>query len=224
MMEGSSTIPTQGSVPASSGENGMNGIPTINGGGGDVVSEGLAASMVKRVLTLKANNPLAGVTSLKSCFGVLRKEAPKVLDVKAYSKPVSSEQAISRIRANLAFFRVTYTAVFSTVLLVFVLSNPVIFIFSALLIALWSVFMSQPPDHVLKVGSVELKRNEKTIALVSLTIFTVVFGGLISSALYVIFVSGIVICAHGAFREPVVLDALEQLEQEGESIVKGDMV
>ena len=80
------------------------------------------------------------------------------------------------------------------------------------------------PDSVLKLGSVELKRNEKLLILSSLTVVIVVFGGLISSAIYVFFMSGFIIGIHGSFREPVVLDELEQLEQEGESIVKGDLV
>jgi hypothetical protein len=185
----------------------------------------LAATMVRRVLAYRpSGNPLPGVTNLKSFGQLLKKEAPKVLDVRGYSKPASMDQAMTRIRANISFFRVTYTATFASVVLLFILSNPTLFIFTLLLAALWTAFLSQPPDHVVKIGSVELKKNEKTLILASLTVIVVVFGGLISSALYILFMSGLLIGAHGAFREPIVLDALEQLEQEGESIVKGDIV
>jgi hypothetical protein len=184
----------------------------------------LATSLVKRALAFRPTNPLPGVTNFKTFGQLLKKEAPKIFDIRGYSKPTSAEQAFSRIRANVSFFRVTYTAVFSTVVLLFILSNPTLFIFTILLAALWTAFLSQPPEHVLKVGNVELKRNEKTLILASLTVIVVVFGGLISSALYIIFMSGLIIGSHGAFREPIVLDALEQLEQEGESIVQGDVV
>lgn len=218
MMEGASATPLPLTAVAVAEK-----APTTNTDTGSLESS-LAASVVRRVLTFTPTNPLPGVTSLKSFGQALKKEAPKVLDLRGYSKPTSAEQAVSRIRANVSFFRVTYTAAFATIVLLFILSNPTLFIFTVLLAALWAGFLSQPPEHVMKVGSVELKRQEKLLILGSGTILVVVFGGLISSALYILFMSGFVVGAHGALREPVELDALEQLEAEGESIVKGDMV
>jgi len=179
---------------------------------------------VKRALAFTPTNPLPGVTNLKTFGQMLRKEAPKLLDVKGYSKPISAEQALSRIRANTSFFRVTYTAVFATVVTLFILSNPTLFIFTILLVALWAGFLAQSPDHVLKLGNVELRRQEKLLILASATVLVVVFGGLISSALYILFMTGFIVGVHGALKEPIELDALEQLEREGESIVKGEMV
>ena len=212
----STTLPTTTTIPVAANS-------TANGEQLEATSS-LASTVAKRVLAFRPTNPLPGVTNLKSFGVMLKKEAPKVLDVRGYSKPATFEQALSRIRANVSFFRVTYTAVVASVVLLFILSNPTLFIFSVLLIALWSAFLSQAPDHVVKIGSVELKKQEKTLILGSLTVIVVVFGGIISSALYIAFMSVLVIGIHGAFREPIVLDALEQLEKEGESIVQGDMV
>lgn len=187
-------------------------------------AEGFAASITRRVAALQVPNPLPDVSSVRGLVGSLKKEAPKLLDVRSYSKPQNMEQATSRLRANLSFFRVSYSMVFVVVLLLFILSNPILFVATIALVVMWSGFMSQPPDHVLKIGSVELKKNEKLLILSSISIILVVFGGLISSALYVTFTSGLAIGTHGVLKEPVELDALEQLEQEGESIVKGDIV
>ena len=190
----------------------------------EMEASSMPASFLRRLQAVKMGNPLQGVTGLKSFFTLLKREAPKLVDVRSYSKPASFEQATTRLRANVSYFRISYSAVFVTVLLLFILSNPILFVSTIALIVMWSAFLSQPPDHVLKLGSVELKRNEKLMILGSTSVLVVVFGGLISSALYVLTTSGIIISAHGAFKEPVEVDALDQLEQEGESIVKGDIV
>lgn len=57
-----------------------------------------------------------------------------------------------------------------------------------------------------------------------MTAIIIVFGGLITYALYVLFGSGLVVVAHAAAREPVAVDPLEELEREGQSIVSGDVV
>lgn len=212
MLNGSNSTPlptTVVDVAASPANGTATGIPTM---------------IINRLMTLRASNPFNGVSNAAGVLHLLRKETPKLLDPRGYSKPASVDQAFSRIRANVAFFRVTYATTFIAVVLLFILSNPTLFLSVILLLGLWSAFLSQPPEHVLQLGSVELKRNEKLVILGSLTVLVVVFGGLISSAIYIFGVSGFLIGTHGALREPIVLDALEQLEREGESIVKGDVV
>jgi hypothetical protein len=222
MLEATASPPTTSPSTTTNNNNKMDTLPMpVTTGSG--VSENVAVNIAKRFVG-SLSNPFPGVTNAKSFAGLLKKEFTKLVEVRSYTKPASAEQALSRIRANIAFFRGTYTSVFVIVLLLFILSNPTLFVATLLLIAMWSGFLSQAPDSVLTIGSVELKRNEKLVILGSSTVIVVVFGGLISSAIYIFFMSGLIIGTHAAFREPVVLDALEQLEQEGESIVKGDMV
>lgn len=187
-------------------------------------TKALVASLVAG-LRAGAFNPLPNIHSGKQFLLQLRKEAPKLANLRAYSRPASGEEAMKRIRANYKFFRATYTLLFAGVCLSFVLTNPTVFVASVLLAAMWSLFFTQPPDAVLRIGqSVELKRNEQLVGLGSLTGVVVFFSGLISSVLYVAFTYMLIVALHGSVREEIELDALERLEQEGEQIRGEDVV
>ncbi|KAH9253513.1 hypothetical protein BASA81_008560 [Batrachochytrium salamandrivorans] len=184
----------------------------------------LVSSLVAN-LRAGAFNPLPNIHSGKQFLLQLRKEVPKLIDVRAYSRPATGEEAMKRIRANYKFFRAVYTLLFTAVCLSFVLTNPTVFVASVLLAAMWSLFFTQPPEAVLRIGqAIELKRNEQLVGLVSLTGIVVFFSGLISSVLYVAFTYVLVVGMHGSMREEIVLDALERLEQEGEQIRGEDVV
>lgn len=182
------------------------------------------AFLLKRFAQTSVLPFLSNGQSARGFLNTLKREMPKVLDVRAYNRPTSMDQATTRIKRNVAFFKVTYGAVIVGVVVVFVLTNPTLFVALAVVAGLWSAFLAQGPDHVLKVGAVELKRNEKLMILGGATVVIVVFGGLISSGLYILFMSCAIIGAHGALREPVEVDPLDELEKEGEAIVKGEEV
>lgn len=216
MLGGNNTLP----LPASASGN-NNAQATI----ASALFSNALSTLRTSTATLQAFNPLPGISTTKQFLSQLRKETPKLLDVRAYGRPATGEEAIKRIRANVRFFRATYSIVSFCIAAVLVMSNPTVFVASVVLCAMWALFLSEPADAVLRLGnSVELKRNEKLVILVSSTVIVVFFSGLIASILYVVFCVGVVVGLHGAMREPIVLDALEELEQEGEQIVKEDVV
>lgn len=60
---------------------------------------------------LRTLNPIAGINSTKALTMNAKREVFKLLDVRAYNRPANSDEAMRRIRANLAFFKLTYAAV-----------------------------------------------------------------------------------------------------------------
>jgi len=177
---------------------------------------GILRALYSRVPNL--SNPFAGLTP-STLVGQVKLEVVKLVDVKAYHRPASAQDALARFRANVRFFRLTYSFVLSLVVLIYVISNASLFIAVGALVAMWSWFLAQPTDSVLKIGSFELKRGEKLVGLIAMTTLLVVFGGLISAIFWISFQGLLIIGMHGAMREPVVLDALEELELENEKLV-----
>jgi len=182
-------------------------------------------TLFANVPSVSVRNPFAGLT-VATVPQQVKLEVAKLVDVTKYKRPASSQEALARIRANVAFFRLTYSFVASIIVFVYVLSNIGLLITVAALAALWSWFLAQPADAVTTVGSVQLKRGEKLLVLVGLSVLTVLFGGLFSAVFYVGLETAVVIGAHGAMREAIELDALEQLQLENEKLVApaGDVV
>jgi hypothetical protein len=167
-------------------------------------------------------NPFAGLNS-STLPGRLKMEALKLVELKAYSRPASLQDALARTRVNVGFFRLTYTFVFGLIVALAVVSNFTLFVLVGALGAAWSWFLTTA-DNVVQVGQVQLKRTEKTVLLLAATVIVIVFGGLLSALFWVGCQCALVIGAHGSFREPVQLDALEELEVEGEKLVAGSIV
>lgn len=180
------------------------------------VAKSVALTSKNILLTL---NPIAGIHSTKALSMSAKREVFKLVDPRGYSKPKSSDEAMKRIRANLNFFKLTYTSVPILFLISFVLSNPTLFLSIIICAGLWSAFFALGPDKVWQLGSVSLGRGEKLTILSSFTVIVVIFGGLITYAIYVVFGSAVIVGLHAAVKEPVEVDALEQLENEGQSFV-----
>ena len=70
------------------------------------------------------------------------------------------------------------------------------------------------------LAGVEFKRREKLLALVAATTITVVFGGLISTVIYVFFSGTLLVGLHASFRQKTEVDELAVLEEEGEALVE----
>ena len=180
------------------------------------IAKSVALTSKNILLTL---NPVAGIHSTKALSMNAKKEIFKLVDPRGYSKPKTSDEAMKRIRANLNFFKLTYTSVPILFLISFVLSNPTLFLSIIICAALWSAFFALGPDKVWQLGSVSLGRGEKLTILTSFTVIVVIFGGLITYAIYVLFGSAAIIGLHASVKDPVEVDALEQLENEGQNIV-----
>jgi hypothetical protein len=164
------------------------------------------------------SNPFAGVNA-STVGSQVKLEAMKLVEIKAYSRPATLNDALARFRANTKFFRLTYSFVVALIVLIYIISNASLFIAVGILGALWSWFLAQPADHVLQIGSVQLKRGEKLVGLVVVTVLMVVFGGLMSAIFWVALQSLLVVGTMASLREAVQLDALEELELENEKLV-----
>jgi len=208
------------SSSSNNNNNNTNQKPQLN----DAVSSVALTTVFKTVSItilniLKTLNPVAGITTTKALSLNLRKEIFKIVDIRKYSRPPSSEEAMKRVRSNLNFFKLIYSAVPIMFIISFVLGNPTLFLSIIACLALWSSFFALGPDKIWKIGSISLGRSEKLTFLGTMTVIIVVFGGLITYAIYVMFGSALVIIGHAIIKEPIQIDPLEELENEGAAIV-----
>jgi len=129
----------------------------------------------------------------------------ELADRAALSRPESLADATSRLRKNLAYFRVNYAAVVALSLGASLLAHP----FSlAALLALLAAFGRTFSDKEVLGG---------LIASSALVVFLTSVGSLIFSALAL---GAAVVCAHGAFRVPEeLLFVDEAAEQSGNPLM-----
>lgn len=119
------------------------------------------------------------------------------------TRPESLTEAYSRIRKNLAYFRVNYLTFISLVLAFSLLSHPISLLVLLSLLAAWTfLYLFRPSNQPLVILGRTFSDRETLIGLSLLTVvvvFLTTVGSLLISALMVGFA---IVCAHGAFRVP----------------------
>ncbi|KAL0003446.1 hypothetical protein SO802_017227 [Lithocarpus litseifolius] len=132
-----------------------------------------------------------------------RRPWSELVDWTSMTRPESLTDAYSRIRKNLAYFRVNYLSFISLVLAFSLLSHPISLIVLLSLLAAWTfLYLFRPSDQPLVILGRTFSDRETLIGLSLLTIvvvFLTTVGSLLISALMVGFA---IVCAHGAFRVP----------------------
>ncbi|KAG6475459.1 PRA1 family protein B3-like [Zingiber officinale] len=132
-----------------------------------------------------------------------RRPWSELADRSAFSRPESFSDATSRLRKNLAYFRVNYAAVVASVLAVSLVTNPFSFLVLLTLLVAWCLlYLFRPSDPPLVLFGRTFTDRETLGGLVllsALVVFLTSVGSIIVSAL----VAGAgIVAAHGAFRVP----------------------
>ncbi|KAG2326298.1 hypothetical protein Bca4012_035276 [Brassica carinata] len=127
----------------------------------------------------------------------------ELLDRSSFARPDSLSDSISRIRKNLAYFKVNYAAIVSLVLAFSLLSHPFSLLVLLSLLAAWMfLYLFRSSDQPLVLFGRTFSDRETLLGLVVTTVVVVFMtsvGSLLTSALTV----GVaVVCLHGAFRVP----------------------
>ncbi|KAF3519745.1 hypothetical protein DY000_02061442 [Brassica cretica] len=132
-----------------------------------------------------------------------RRPWAELVDRSSMARPESLTDALSRIRKNLAYFKVNYVAVISLVLAFSLFSHPLSLLVLVGLLAGWMfLYLFRPSDQPLVVFGRTFSDRETLLALVLSTIVVVFMtsvGSLLTSALMI----GVaIVCVHGAFVVP----------------------
>ncbi|CAN7085188.1 unnamed protein product [Brassica oleracea var. botrytis] len=132
-----------------------------------------------------------------------RRPWAELVDRSSMARPESLTDALSRIRKNLAYFKVNYVAVVSLVLAFSLFSHPLSLLVLVGLLAGWMfLYLFRPSDQPLVVFGRTFSDRETLLALVLSTIVVVFMtsvGSLLTSALMI----GVaIVCVHGAFVVP----------------------
>lgn len=134
----------------------------------------------------------------------------------SFSKPLTREEWLGRVRANFAHYRSLYSILFVAVGVYTVLSSPLLLLGLSVLACAWVyAFVLTAPDTPITIAGVELRRREKLFALAPFSILVVTLCGLINSIVYCIFLTVFLALPHASFHTVPELDALDALELEG---------
>ncbi|PWA60490.1 Prenylated rab acceptor PRA1 [Artemisia annua] len=127
----------------------------------------------------------------------------ELIDRSTFSRPDTFKEAVARVRKNLTYFRVNYTAIIVLVAAFSLLSHPFILFFLACLLWAWLfLYVFRTPDQPVNMFDRTFTDRETLGILIILTIliiFLTELGALMISSVVVGF--GIT-CVHGAFRVP----------------------
>ncbi|KAJ0246867.1 PRA1 family protein B1 [Hirschfeldia incana] len=132
-----------------------------------------------------------------------RRPWTELVDRTSMARPESLTDALSRIRKNLAYFKVNYAAVVSLVLAFSLFSHPLSLLVLVGLLAGWMfLYVFRPSDHPLVVFGRAFSDRETLLGLGLCTVVVVFMtsvGSLLTSALMI----GVaIVCLHGAFVVP----------------------
>ncbi|XP_010931302.1 PRA1 family protein B1 [Elaeis guineensis] len=132
-----------------------------------------------------------------------RRPWSELLDRSAFSRPDSLSDATSRIRKNLAYFRVNYIALLAAVLALSLLSHPFsLLVLLGLLVAWCFLYLFRPADPPLVLFGRTFSDRETLGGLVLLSIFVIFLTSVGSLLISALLVGAAIVCAHGAFRMP----------------------
>ncbi|WOK97216.1 hypothetical protein Cni_G05924 [Canna indica] len=128
----------------------------------------------------------------------------ELLDRSAFARPENLSDAASRLRKNLAYFRVNYLAVLAAALALSLLSHPFSLLLLLTLLAAWAfLYLFRAPDSApLVLFGRQFSDREVLAGLVLLTLFVVFLTSIGSIIMSALTIGAAVVCVHGAFRMP----------------------
>ncbi|KAG1669309.1 hypothetical protein FOA52_014870 [Chlamydomonas sp. UWO 241] len=147
----------------------------------------------------------ATIARLKEAGATVLKQAKpwsELIDRNMFSKPENMGDALTRVKKNLAYFRINYFVVLLATCAVTFVMNPSSLFVLGLLLAGWIyvLFLRTSP---LEIGGRTLSEREKLIGMSAVSFITIFFltsvGTVFFSALSF---SAAVIAVHASFREP----------------------
>ncbi|XP_073157782.1 PRA1 family protein B2-like [Henckelia pumila] len=143
-----------------------------------------------------------------------RRPWSELVDRSAFSKPESLSDATIRIRKNYPYFRVNYIAIITIVLIVSFLTNPFSLILLSGLLAAWLFLylLRQSSDPPLTLCGRHFSDGQALIFLIVSTIIVIFLTSVGSVLAWALMVGVVIVCLHGAFRDPEDLFIDEQLE------------
>lgn len=132
-----------------------------------------------------------------------RRPWSELVDRTAMSRPDSLAEAYSRIRKNLAYFKVNYVTLLGLVLAFSLLSHPFSLLVLLCLLGAWIfLYLFRPSDQPVVLFGRTFSDRETLGALVVLTIVVVFLTSVGSLLISALMVGAAIVCAHGAFRVP----------------------
>lgn len=132
-----------------------------------------------------------------------RRPWSELVDRTAMSRPDSLAEAYSRIRKNLAYFKVNYVTLLGLVLAFSLLSHPFSLLVLLCLLGAWIfLYLFRPSDQPVVLFGRTFSDRETLGALVVLTVVVVFLTSVGSLLISALMVGAAIVCAHGAFRVP----------------------
>ncbi|KAF3329866.1 PRA1 family protein B3-like protein [Carex littledalei] len=140
---------------------------------------------------------------------------PEMIDRSAIARPASLSEATSRLRKNLPYFRVNYTAIVGLSLALSLVTHPVSLFLLLSLLAAWSfLYLFRPSDPPLTILGRTFSDRETLGALVLVSIIVIFMTSVGSLIISAITVGAVLVCIHGALRVPEDL-FLDEPDQQG---------
>jgi len=171
-----------------------------------------AVAMLKSFV-LKAKSSLGNREALSHQLTKVRVLSRSFFNPREFSRPENRTEGLRRLQSNIFHYKAIYSVIFIICLVYTVLSSPVLLIGVALLFSMWVYsFVLISPDTPLTVCGFELKRREKLVALVPVSLLVVTLTGMINSIVWVCCLSSCVSVPHAVCHEVGELDALDALE------------
>lgn len=147
-----------------------------------------------------------------------RRPWQELVDFPAFSRPHSLSNATSRALKNLSYFRINYLALLSGVLAFSLLSHPLSLLSLLVLVSAWLfLYVFKPPEQPLILFGHTLSNHETLASLVVATVVVIFFTSVGSLLMSATLIGGVIMCVHGAFRDPedLFLDGQDQLSSTG---------
>jgi hypothetical protein len=146
----------------------------------------------------------------------------ELLDRSAFSKPDSVSDATSRLRRNLAYFRVNYAAVVAFALGASLLAHPFSLLILLGLLSAWCfLYLFRASDQPVVLFGRTFSDRETLMGLVGASFVLLFFTSVASLIISGLLVGGALVAAHGAFRVPEDLFLDEPNAAAGNSAAQG---
>ncbi|VAH08429.1 PRA1 family protein B2-like [Triticum urartu] len=132
-----------------------------------------------------------------------RRPWAEMVDRSAFSRPDSLSDATSRLRRNLTYFRVNYTAVVAFALAASLLAHPFSLLILLGVLAAWCfLYIFRASDQPVALFGRTFSDRETLLGLVVASIVAFFFTPVASLIISGMLVGGAIVAAHGAFRMP----------------------
>ncbi|ONH99753.1 hypothetical protein PRUPE_6G048100 [Prunus persica] len=127
----------------------------------------------------------------------------ELIDRTAFSRPGSLSEAASRVRKNAAYFRVNYLIVLAVVLAYSLISHPFSLLTLVTLSGAWIfLYVLRPSDQPLVIFGRTFSDTQALFGLGLATLIAILVTSVLSLILTAVMVGVVIVCAHGAFRDP----------------------